>query len=200
MAQELVALSSVDFPVPAVDGHLLDELVQPRLALLWGTQAPTYTLLAAATTMAVRGFPVRLFDGGNTFDGYFVARLARRLTSEPQAVLERLRLSRAFTCFQLAELIENAPPSPDPLFVLDLLATLYDESVPLREVERLLFATLTHLKRLALAGPVIVGARPPQGSTRPGRQVLLEVVETAADAVWRLRLPSPDSPLQPRLF
>lgn len=200
MARELVALSSTDFPVPAVDGHLLDELVQPRLALLWGNLAPTRTLLAAATTLAARGLSVRLFDGGNSFDGYFVARLARRLTPDPQTVLENLRLSRAFTCFQLTELIETALPSPDPLFVLDLLATFYDESVPLREVERLLSATLAHLKRLALVGPVIVGARPPQANTRPGRQVLLEVVETAADAVWRLRLPSPGIPLQPRLF
>ncbi len=200
MARELIALSSADFPIPAVDGHLLDELLQPRLALLWGTQAPTRTLLAAATTLAARGLPVRLFDGGNSFDGYFVARLARRLTPDLQAVLERLRLSRAFTCFQLAELIENAPATSDPLFVLDLLATFYDESVPLREVERLLSATLAHLKRLATAGPVIVGTRLPQACTKPSRQVLLEVVEAAADAVWRLRLPSPGAPLQPRLF
>ncbi len=200
MPRELVALTSTDFPIPAVDGHLLNELAQPRLALLWGTQAPTHTLLAAATALAARGLSPRLFDGGNRFDAYFVARLARRLTPDPRAVLQRLRLSRAFTCFQLAELIENAPASPDPLFVLDLLATFYDESVPLREVERLLTATLAHLKRLALAGPVVIGARPPQAHTRPGRQVLLEVVETAADAVWRLRLPSPGIPLQPRLF
>ncbi|MEW6567227.1 MAG: hypothetical protein AB1449_03495 [Chloroflexota bacterium] len=209
MTRELIALASADFPIPAVDGHLLDELLQPRLALLWGTQAPTRTLLAAATVVAARGLPLRLFDGGNSFDGYFVARLARRLTSDPQAVLRRLRLSRAFTCFQLAELIENAPAAPDPLFVLDLLATFYDESVPLRDSERLLATTLTHLKRLAQAGPVIVGARPPRTATtprpsawgpRPGREVLIEVLETTADAVWLLRAPAPESPLQPRLF
>ena len=79
------------------------------------------------------------------------------MSRHPYAVMERVRLSRAFTCFQLSELIENAPASPEPLFVLDLLTTFYDESVPLRDTERLLGSTITHLKRLAACGPVIVG-------------------------------------------
>ncbi|HMK08780.1 MAG TPA: hypothetical protein VK449_07080, partial [Anaerolineales bacterium] len=153
---------------------------QPRVTLLWGTQAPTRALLGAATAIAAGGQSVRLFDGGNSFDGYFVARLARRLAlasarsssgesaptgnqapwrsrltdprpggnptrspaEDPYDILDRMHLSRAFTCFQLAELIENAPAGPEPLFVLDLLATFYDESVPLRDSERLLATTL----------------------------------------------------------
>ncbi len=188
-----------DLPIPASDPALLEVLRQPRLALFWGAHTPSRTLLAAATVMAAGGAAVRLFDGGNSFDGYFVARLARRLTVEAHSVLGRLRLSRAFTCFQLAELIETSPAGPEPLFVLDLLSTFYDESVPLRDSERLLTITLTHLKRLAAAGPVIVGAREPQTLVKE-RWTLLDRLQTAADSAWMLRAPAPAEPLQPRLF
>lgn len=193
------------------DGPSLLEAIssQPGLSLLWGSQAPTRTLLAAATTLAADGLSVRLFDGGNSFDGYFVARLARRLAlipprrgapgPDPYDVLGRLRLSRAFTCFQLAELIETAPAGPEPLFVLDLLATFYDESVPLRDSERLLATVLTHLRRLAAAGPVIVGAREPQTLVKE-RWLLLDQLQAVADAAWMLRPPAAEAVLQPRLF
>jgi len=186
----------------------LAELLRPRLSLFWGSQAPTRSLLTAATTIAAHGLPVRLFDGGNSFDGYFVARLARRLVlaarpgpgpADPYDVLDRMRLSRAFTCFQLAELIESAPAGPEPLFVLDLLATFYDESVPLRDSERLLATTLSHLRRLAAVGPVVVGAREPQTLVKE-RWLLLDQLQTAADAAWMLRSPAPEPVLQPRLF
>jgi hypothetical protein len=110
-----------------------------------------------------------------------------------------MHLSRAFTCFQLAELIENAPAGPEPLFVLDLLATFYDESVPLRDSERLLATTLTHLRRLAAAGPVIVGGREPQSLVKE-RWLLLDQLQAAADAAWMLRPPPAEAVLQPRLF
>jgi len=202
--------------------EILEALLQPRISLFWGAQAPTRSLLTAATTIAAGGLPVRLFDGGNSFDGYFVARLARQLAlasarppahrassrfapqgghpgGDPYDILDRMHLSRAFTCFQLAELIENAPAGPEPLFVLDLLATFYDESVPLRDSERLLATTLTHLRRLAAVGPVVVGGREPQTLVKE-RWLLLDQLQAAADAAWMLRPPPAEPVLQPRLF
>lgn len=159
----------------------LEALLQPRLSLLWGSDTPTRALLMLATALTVQEQPVRLFDGGNRFDGYFVARLARRWCAHPHSALSRLGLSRAFTCFQLAQLIEDAPASGQPLIVLDLLQTFYDESVPLRESERLLGVTIGHLKRLAAIGPVIVGARQPRQLVKD-RWGLLDRLQTAVDA------------------
>jgi hypothetical protein len=193
---------------PLSDAEALEAILQPRISLFWGTQAPARPLLTAATTIAASGLPVRLFDGGNSFDGYFVARLARQLALasaphatavDPYDILDRMHLSRAFTCFQLAELIETAPAGPEPLFVLDLLATFYDESVPLRDSERLLATTLTHLRRLAAVGPVIVGGREPQTLVKE-RWLLLDQLQAAADAAWMLRAPAAEAVLQPRLF
>ncbi|MBN1264701.1 MAG: hypothetical protein JXA25_04360 [Anaerolineales bacterium] len=180
------------------DPLTLDGLMQPRLALFWGSHTPTRTLLTALTALASRGAGVRVFDGGNRFDGYFVARLARRLSSRPEQILKRIRISRAFTCFQLAELIENSPAAADPVFVLDLLSTFYDESVPLADSERLLGSTIAHLRRLAASGPVVVGAREPRTLVKD-RWTLLEQLQAGADSAWLLRAPV-ETALQPRLF
>lgn len=194
-----------NFPIPGLDPAILEAVHRPRLSLFWGTRAPTQTLLIMFTLLAAQGETPRLFDGGNRFDGYFVARLARRLTPQPRAVLSRMHLSRAFTCFQLAELIENTPTDSSPLFVLDLLNTFYDESVPPRDVERLLARVIAQLKRLAAVGPVIVGAGEPY---HPGtgqslvkeRWGLLDQLQAAGDLTWMLRPPQEETLAQPRLF
>jgi len=229
-----------NFPIPGLDPPILEAVHRPRLSLFWGTRAPAQTLLIMFTLLAARGETPRLFDGGNRFDGYFVARLARRLTPRPRAVLSRMHLSRAFTCFQLAELIENTPAEPEavpdrlssevdrggpldegppsdgrtllrsngaglgmgrasPLFVLDLLSTFYDESVPPRDVERLLARVIAQLKRLAAVGPVIVGAGEPQSLVKE-RWGLLDQLQAAADLTWMLRPPEEETLAQPRLF
>ena len=200
----LLAPARSDLPIPAADPALVEAISQPRLSLFWGAETTARTLLAVATALAGRGQPVRVFDGGNRFDGYYVARLARQLASslhrptDPHELLGRMRLSRAFTCFQLAELIETAPAGPEPLFVLELLATFYDESVPLADSERLLTTTIANLKRLAAAGPVVVGAREPQMLVKD-RWALLDRLQSAADAAWLLRPPPPPAAIQPGL-
>jgi len=208
MPSTLVSYELPPLPLALDDPSTLEMLLQPRLSLFWGAETPTRALLAALTLMAVRGQRVRVFDGGNRFDGYFIARLARRLSSNPHAALGRVQLSRAFTCFQLAQLIESAPAAgdalggpgaPEVLFVLDLLSTFYDESVPLRDSERLLATTISHLKRLAADGPVIVGAREPRVLVKE-RWSLLDQLQIAADAAWLLRAPEDASQEQLRLF
>lgn len=191
--------TTTDRAALGLDPAVLAAVRRPQLSLLWGTQLPTRSLLGLFTLLAVQDHQPRLFDGGNRFDGYFVARLARRLTPRPHLVLEQMQLSRAFTCFQLAELIETAPESAAPLLVLDLLNTFYDESVPLRESERLLGRVIDQLQRLARSAPVIVGAREPQ-SLIAERWTLLEQLQAAADASWRLRPPAGETAAQPRLF
>jgi hypothetical protein len=186
-------------PLPTSDPALLEALMQPRIALFWGANTPTRALLAMLTALAARGQTLRVFDGGNRFDGYFVARLARRMCKHPYAALERIRLSRAFTCFQLAERIEKTPAGPEPVIVLDLLTTFYDENVPLQDSERLLETTISHLKRLATVSPVIVGAREPRELVKE-RWAFLDQLQIAADITWLLRAPEASLEQQPRLF
>jgi hypothetical protein len=193
------SLTPSQLPLPAGDPALLEALMQPRIALFWGASTPTRALLAMLTALAVQGQALRVFDGGNRFDGYFVARLARRMCKHPYVALERIRLSRAFTCFQLAERIEKTPVGPEPVFVLDLLTTFYDENVPLRDSERLLETTISHLKRLATVSPVIVGAREPRELVKE-RWAFLDQLQIAADIAWLLRAPEAALERQPRLL
>jgi len=185
--------------VPGLDPAVLSAAQEPRLSLFWGARVPTQTLLAMFTWLAFRGTAPRVFDGGNRFDGYFVARMARRMSPKPEAVLGQLRLSRAFTCYQLAQLVEEAEASLSPVLILDLLSTFYDESIPLRDVERLLTQVISHLKRLAAVGPVIVGAQEPRTMVKE-RWKLLDQLQAAADMAWMLAPGPGETVEQPRLL
>lgn len=175
---------------------------------------------------------LEVIDGGNTFNAYRAVQALRRhaplaAPANPARALERVRLSRVFTCYQMAALLETleaAPPprlplSPAqqprpvtsleepgggqagwPLLVFDLLATFGDQSVPVRERRRLLRYCLARLKCLAQSGR-------PLGIWLRVREVVppevLEFqarVEASAARIWRLepRLPAP--PRQPGLF
>ncbi len=49
-------------------------------------------------------------DGGNTFDAYHIANYATTLQLDRDEILRRIRISRAFTCYQLVNLIVEKLP------------------------------------------------------------------------------------------
>ncbi|MEM2507621.1 MAG: hypothetical protein QXF61_11320, partial [Nitrososphaeria archaeon] len=51
------------------------------------------------------GLEVVFIDGGNSFNPYFLAEVARGFGLDPRYVLERIHVSRAFTAYQLSALI-----------------------------------------------------------------------------------------------
>jgi hypothetical protein len=148
--------------------------------------------------LACRG-ALRLLDGGNRFDVYrcnlAIGHALGGQTAELPLVLERIRLSRAFTCYQLVALLKETPTQAVPTLVLDLLSTFYDENVSTEESLRLLRVCLTHLRRLNRLAPVAISARPGPLETRPE---LLEILLDAAGQVWRLEPDLPKPP--PQLF
>jgi hypothetical protein len=44
-------------------------------------------------------------DGGNRFDAHQIARYIRRQSSQLDAILGRIAIARAFTCYQMAALL-----------------------------------------------------------------------------------------------
>jgi hypothetical protein len=91
--------------------------------------------------LAVQKKPVTLIDAAQAFDPYLIARMGRHRDGDPQTLLERIHLSRAFTCHQLVTLFCEILPGlhhQAPLFVLGPCALFYDEQVALKE-RRLLF-------------------------------------------------------------
>ena len=149
--------------VPVPDLQQLSLVISPRAARA--------QMLEMAAMLSLRG-TLRVFDGGNMLDVYRMAKSIRRRTPRVEEALERIHLSRAFSCYQVVALLSEASAGTAPLLVCDLLGTFYDENVTLKEAHRLLEICLRHLHRLSREAIVVVSARPPR--LNPERAALLE--------------------------
>lgn len=149
-----------------------------QLLLVMGEHAASHWMLELAARLAMQG-QVRVLDGGNRFNAYPVAQSIRRQHFDPRVALSRIRLSRAFTCYQVHALLTEWPAMPFPTLVFDLLATFYDESVQLAESQRLLRKVLGHLEQLSKMAPVVVGTRLP-ATICAERMVLFEMLKFQA--------------------
>ena len=90
--------------------------------------------------LSLQGKSITLVDASQSFDPYLVARVGRLSGTPLRPLLERIRLSRAFTCHQLVTLLCETLPGKrveGPLFVLGPGLLFYDEQVPLKERQAL---------------------------------------------------------------
>jgi hypothetical protein len=174
----------------------MNELLTPTPGEIWLLHTPPReAMLALVARMALAG-PLLALDAANEFDAYRVARLIRRQTPQLfDQTLGRVRVARAFTCYQVLALFQQLPVTPVPHVVFDLPATFYDESVPLGESHRLLQVVLDHVERLRHDAPFVISVRP----TRSGRRAdLLQAVVDRADHLFAWETPTAPAPV--RLF
>jgi hypothetical protein len=86
-------------------------------------------------------------DAGNSFDPYFVASLARQHFRDPAEALDKVIISRAFTCYELANLLSDLPSILDTyeagLVVISDIFTPFNEDIKRGEAEAITY----HLKR-----------------------------------------------------
>jgi len=181
--------------------NILPDLYSRKMVVILGPHAAQDAMIELAAGLARRG-PLRVMDGGNQFNAYRLARTLRRRTVEIHAALDRVSLSRAFTCYQMETMLATSPAQPSPVLVFDLLATFYDENVSMPERRRLLSQGVRHLRRLSRLAPIAVGARPALAAARdaPERVQLLEILQESADQVWEQTAPGLPAPPQLRLF
>ena len=161
--------------------------------LLVGPRNLNTTMLNAIARLGERG-AVRILDGGNRFNAYLVARAAHGRLE----VLNRITISRAFTCYQVRSLLESTPATPVPFVVLDMLSTFYDESVQVGERKRLLQACTRHLERLAGAAGGAVSVHPPKVPSQAAND-LLGMLEASTADTYFIQPPAP-APEPMRLF
>jgi hypothetical protein len=196
----------------------LPALYPEQLHVLLALRPARFELVNALITRLACAGPLLVLDGGNCFQAHRLARLLRRHTPHLQAALSNIHVARAFTCYQVVALLAETPALPVPTLVLDLLSTFHDESVPLHERRRLLESSLLELRRLSSRAPTLVSAAPAiapeagdlrsENSSRfssigtegslEGAAELLNLLEEAADQLWRLEPPPIPQPL--RLF
>jgi hypothetical protein len=97
---------------------------------------------------------VLYLDGANQISPLLLARFARERGLEPAALNELIRIARAFTCFQLTELIRRVPKvlgkfSADVLIVTALPDLYFDEDVQDRPARASFEHALEGLRELA---------------------------------------------------
>jgi len=161
--------------------------------LLVGPRSLNASLLTAIAHIGERT-PVRILDGGNRFNAYKVARAAG---GRPET-LERITVSRAFTCYQAHSLLESTPPSQFPFIILDLLNTFYDESVQAGERKRLLKICISHLERLEVTSGGVVSVHPPAVPSQTAIEMLDLLQASAGESIFVQPEPAAVQPM--RLF
>ena len=181
-------------PLPGPTGEVANNAPATRagLSLLTG---PSF-ILDLGTTLAGRvvltGRTVLYVDGANAFDPYILSALAKDAGQPPKAVMQRLHLTRAFTCHQLETLLVERLPGaiaryhPGLVVVSGWSHLFHDENVPAREAFRLLQNTARRIHALAQAGQPILATHPEEPAT-PRLKPLREILTRAADGVARFR-------------
>jgi len=163
--------------------------VSGRILLLISPDTMVDHLFDLVAQLALKG-PLYVLDGGNIFQGYLLARVLRRQTPDISKPMQRVLLSRAFTCYQMEALLSEGKFEPCPVLVLDLLETFYDQGVRVPERRRLMRGCIERLKTLAHRAPVAVAVR--QRLSVP-REALgfLGMIQEASGQVWLPPRPSP---------
>ncbi len=113
------------------------------------------------------------------FNVYPVARFMRLQHHNPYAALQHIRLSRAFTCYQVDTLLKEWQGESLFYWCLISWATFYDESVDLAESQRLLLLVLARLSKLSQTMPVVVSTRLP-ATICAERMVLFDLLKEYA--------------------
>jgi hypothetical protein len=141
-----------------------------------------------------------VMDGGNVFQGYALASALRRQRANVDQSLRRVMLSRAFTCYQVAALLEGDQLAGKPVLALDFLNTFYDQDIRIGERRRLLQICIRRLQGFARSMPVAVWVR--QRSVVPEESLsFLNTLQRAAGQVWYPpRPPLLPAARQPALF
>jgi hypothetical protein len=104
-----------------------------------------------------QGKHVLCLDGGNRFDPLLIARFARHRNLAPAEFNRRIRVARAFTCFQFTELLLRAPKilrsfPADVLMVTALPDLYFHEDVREREACTSFERALEGLRALPVPG------------------------------------------------
>jgi hypothetical protein len=182
----------------------------PRKVLFWGARAGEISSYIAGW-MVGKGMDVIVLDGANRFDPYMASSFARRALISPERLLKRIRIARAFTCYQMATMaVEKlssllSTESQKPwVILLGLITTFLDEDVPEREVRPLFERSLRKMEEMAVGGipfflfqPSVFSENSPfpsftkrgMGGLRDSRRVyLMRRLFQFSNEVWRIDL------------
>ena len=131
----------------------LAALAAARTVTLCGAQASALGT-SVATRIVTQGRAVKWICGDNQFNPYAVAREAYALEASTEAALSRIQIARAFTAYQLTELVGRLEPAAEPNLVIisGLCTSFLDEDVNGTEAARLFYRVLWRTVELTRQG------------------------------------------------
>jgi len=169
-----------------VFGRVAQE-TRPGFHLFAGAGRTSALALPFAAFFAARSETVAVVEAANNFNLYRLTEWARRHGFAPLELLNRLRIARSFTPFQLAVILEHIGREmtrygATRLVVTGLPDCLYDEELTELEARNTFARCRRSLQRLAAQTTVLAFAEaPPQalGGRARFQETLLEMARTA---------------------
>jgi hypothetical protein len=107
--------------------------------------------------------PLFVLSGDEWLPSFVLPRLLRSRTTEIKAIMGRLRMVRASTCYRLFDSLATTDSKGEPILLMDFLHTFYDDDIPLRTRLFKLRECCRELVRLAFYRPVIVMTQEREG-------------------------------------
>lgn len=129
-------------------------------------------------------------DGDNSFNPYLVSQIARIFEAEPEKILEKIQISRTFTCHQLSKLIleklwDTVEKLNPELVVVTGLPSIFAESdLCKREVSRSFEPVLEELEKFRREER---GLLMTSGTNSTGKNVILPKLESLSDIILDVR-------------
>ena len=157
--------------------------------------------LAASLALTRR---VHILDGGNSLEPYLLAAEIRRLGKDPLVYLQHITATRAFSSVQFQSMAQKAADGfsverDTVYFVLDMLPTFYDESLPLNESRRLLNLSIQCLQHIGHDAPLVIQVNALNQAKNNKAVIFEQLVKAFPNVLVEYEQPDPN-PVQLGLF
>jgi len=163
-----------------------------KIFMLYGERAIFQLSLQMAAHAMVQGNPIAVVDGCNRFDVHALSRFARARKIDPNKFLNRIFISRGFTCYQMEQAIAHKLPvflagiHSNTALIFGLLDTFYDEQASLREVRQILQRLLGSFQEMKSKGISLLLVCLERTVAPQERNQLFTTLKNGVDRVYKL--------------
>jgi hypothetical protein len=163
-----------------------------KVFLLYGDRSVFHISLQMAAHAMADEHSIAVVDGCNRFDVHALSRFARIRKIDPNKFLNRIFISRGFTCYQMEQAIAHKLPSflstvhSHTALIFGLLDTFYDEQASLREVQQILQRLLVSFQKMKSSGMSLLLVCLERTVAPPERNQLFSTLKSGVDRVYKL--------------
>jgi hypothetical protein len=175
-------------PISSAPRVVRAAILPSRMVTLYGGQASTLCIHLAAQ-IACEYKPALFLCGDNRFDPYAVVRCARSQQKSPEEALGRILVTRAFTAYQLDELIHRLelPKTREDAYgvvvVSGICTAFLDEDVTHTDAARLFYRSLWRLRDLSRKGLALLLAQSETPKNPQRAHFLTDLFRTSSEVI-----------------